>query len=35
MVSIRGRVIEQTSEDADEHTDRLAKKYLDMDNLPF
>lgn len=35
MVSIRGRVIEQISEDADEHTDRLAKKYLGMDILLF
>ena len=35
MVSIRGRVIEQISEDADEHTDRLAKKYLDMDKYPY
>jgi PPOX class probable F420-dependent enzyme len=31
MVSIRGRVIEQISKDADEHTDRLAKKYLSID----
>ena len=37
MVSIRGRVIEQISEgaDADEHIDRLAKKYLDMDKYPY
>ena len=35
MVSIRGRVIEQISEDADEHTDRLAKKYLGMDKYPY
>lgn len=35
MVSIRGRVIEQISEDTDEHTDRLAKKYLDMDKYPY
>jgi PPOX class probable F420-dependent enzyme len=35
MVSIRGRVIEQISEDADEHTDRLAKKYVDMDKYPY
>jgi hypothetical protein len=33
MVSIRGRVIEQISEDADEHTDRFAKKYLGMINI--
>jgi PPOX class probable F420-dependent enzyme len=35
MVSIRGRVIEQISQGADEHTDRLAKKYLDMDKYPY
>jgi hypothetical protein len=33
MVSIRGRVNEQISEDADEHTDRLAKKYLSIINI--
>ena len=35
MVSIRGRVIEQISEGADEHIDRLAKKYLGVDKYPF
>jgi hypothetical protein len=35
MVSIRGGVIEQISEGADEHIDRLAKKYLGMDKYPF
>jgi PPOX class probable F420-dependent enzyme len=35
MVSIRGRVIQQISEGADEHTDRLAKKYLGMDKYPY
>ena len=37
MVSIRGRVIEQISESADEHehTDRFAKKYLGMDKYPY
>jgi PPOX class probable F420-dependent enzyme len=35
MVSIRGRVIEQINKGADEHTDRLAKKYLDMDKYPY
>ena len=35
MVSIRGRDIEQISEDADEHTDRLAKKYLGLDKYPY
>ena len=28
MVTIRGRVVEQTKEGADEHIDKLAKKYL-------
>lgn len=35
MVSIRGRVVEQISEDDDEHTDTLAKKYLGMDKYPY
>jgi PPOX class probable F420-dependent enzyme len=35
MVLIRGKVIEQIKEGADEHTDRLAKKYLGMDKYPF
>jgi PPOX class probable F420-dependent enzyme len=35
MVSIRGRVIEQINEGAEEHTDRLAKKYLGMDKYPY
>lgn len=35
MVSIRGRVIKQISEDADEHPERFAKKYLGMDKYPY
>jgi PPOX class probable F420-dependent enzyme len=35
MVLIRGRVIEQIKDGADEHTDRLAKKYLGMDKYPY
>lgn len=35
MVTIRGKVIQQISEGADEHTDRLAKKYLGMDKYPY
>lgn len=31
----QGKVIEQISEDTDEHTDRLAKKYLGMDKYPY
>ena len=34
MVTIRGQVIEQTSDDADEHIDKLAKKYLNTDRYP-
>ena len=35
MVTIRGKVIEQTAEGADEHIDKLAKKYLETDKYPF
>jgi len=35
MVTIRGKVIEQTSEGADEHVDKLAKRYLGVDKYPF
>jgi PPOX class probable F420-dependent enzyme len=35
MVSIRGKVIEQITEGADEHTDKLAKKYLGIDKYPY
>jgi len=35
MVTVRGKVIEQISEkDADEHIDKLAKKYLDQEKYP-
>jgi PPOX class probable F420-dependent enzyme len=34
-VSIRGRIVEDTHDGADEHIDRLAKKYLDKDEYPF
>jgi PPOX class probable F420-dependent enzyme len=34
-VSIRGRVVEDTHEGADEHIDSLAKKYLGKDEYPF
>jgi PPOX class probable F420-dependent enzyme len=34
MVTISGRVIEQTTEGADEHIDKLAKKYLNADKYP-
>ncbi|CAN5492215.1 hypothetical protein BH18THE2_BH18THE2_30640 [soil metagenome] len=35
MFSIRGKVIEQITKGADEHTDTLAKKYLGMDKYPY
>lgn len=35
MVTVRGKVIEQTTTSADEHIDRLAKKYLGLDRYPF
>jgi PPOX class probable F420-dependent enzyme len=34
MVTIRGQVVEQTSDGADEHIDKLAKKYLNADKYP-
>jgi len=35
MVTIRGTVTEQIKEGADEHTDKLAKKYLGLDRYPY
>jgi PPOX class probable F420-dependent enzyme len=35
MVSIRGIATEQTNEGADEHIDKLAKKYLGIDKYPM
>ena len=32
--SIRGKVVEQTRQGADEHIDKMAKKYLGMDRYP-
>jgi PPOX class probable F420-dependent enzyme len=34
MVTVRGRVVEQTTNGAEEHIDKLAKKYLGMDRYP-
>jgi hypothetical protein len=35
MVSVRGKVVEQTSGDAAEkHIDKLAKKYMGLDKYP-
>ena len=36
MVTIRGKVVEQiTGQEAEEHIDKLAKKYLGKDKYPF
>ena len=35
MVTIRGKVKEQISEGADEHIDKLAKRYLGFDKYPY
>ncbi len=35
MISIKGIAIEQTNEGADEHIDKLAKKYLGVDKYPM
>ena len=35
FVSIRGRLVDDTHEGADEHIDKLAKKYLGEDTYPF
>lgn len=34
MVTIKGRVVEQTTEGADEHIDKLARRYLDAERYP-
>lgn len=34
MVTIKGRVVEQTTKGADEHIDKLAKKYLNAERYP-
>jgi len=35
LASIRGRVVEITTEGADDHIDALAKKYLGVESYPF
>lgn len=35
MVTVKGKVIEQTISGADAHVDKLAKKYLGVDRYPF
>jgi PPOX class probable F420-dependent enzyme len=34
-LTIRGRVTKITNEGADQHIDRMAKKYMDVDEYPF
>jgi len=34
MVTIKGRVVEQKTTGADEHIDKLAKKYLNTEKYP-
>ena len=34
MVTVKGRVIEQTTKGADEHIDKLVKKYLNAERYP-
>lgn len=34
MITIKGRVVEQTTKGADEHIDKLAKKYLNTERYP-
>jgi hypothetical protein len=34
-LEVRGRVAEITEDGADEHIDRMAKKYLGQDKYPF
>lgn len=35
MVSVLGKVVELTTDGADTHIDKLAKRYLDLDKYPF
>ena len=35
MAAIRGKVVDISTEGADEHIDRLAKKYLGQDKYPY
>ena len=35
MVTMQGNVIEQTSQGAENHIDKMAKKYLGLDKYPF
>ncbi|MCI0660238.1 MAG: PPOX class F420-dependent oxidoreductase [Acidobacteria bacterium] len=33
-LEVRGRIVERTEQGADEHIDKLAKKYLDLEKYP-
>ena len=35
LVTVRGKVVEQTAEEADRYIDLMAKKYLGMGRYPF
>ena len=35
MVTVQGKVVEQTIDGADSHIDKMAKKYLGVDKYPF
>ncbi|MDC8452217.1 MAG: PPOX class F420-dependent oxidoreductase [Candidatus Nitrosotalea sp.] len=35
MVTVQGKVVEQTIDGADSHIDKMAKKYLGVDRYPF
>ena len=35
MLTIRGKVVDQTNHGADDHADKMAKKYLGVDKYPF
>ena len=35
MITIRGKVVEQVNHGANEHTDKLAKKYIGVDKYPY
>jgi PPOX class probable F420-dependent enzyme len=34
MVAVRGKVVEHTTKGADEHIDKMAKKYMGLDKYP-
>lgn len=35
MVTVKGKVVEQTTSGADEHIDKLTKKYLGIEKYPY